>query len=64
MQRDDLTRFDLPDTPGIYRFLDAKGVVLYVGKATSLKDRVKSYFAKDLAETRSPAIQAMVEKAH
>jgi excinuclease ABC subunit C len=63
MQRGDLDRFDLPDTPGVYRFLDSEGTVLYVGKATSLHDRVRSYFAKDLAEARSPAIVAMVERA-
>lgn len=37
-------RLNLPDVPGIYRMLNFDGVVLYVGKATSLKRRVNSYF--------------------
>jgi len=39
-----LKRLDLPDRPGIYRMLNAEGKILYVGKATSLKSRVNSYF--------------------
>ncbi|HEX4925402.1 MAG TPA: GIY-YIG nuclease family protein, partial [Bdellovibrionales bacterium] len=37
-------RLGLPDAPGVYRFVNRKGEILYVGKATSLKDRVNSYF--------------------
>jgi len=35
---------DMPTSPGVYIFKDKAGVILYVGKATSLKDRVGSYF--------------------
>jgi excinuclease ABC subunit C len=34
----------LPESPGVYLFKDTAGTVLYVGKATSLRDRVRSYF--------------------
>ena len=37
--------YSLPDSPGVYYFLNKKNEVIYVGKAKSLKDRVRSYFA-------------------
>lgn len=37
-------RLNLPDRPGIYRMLRSNGDLLYIGKATSLKQRVNSYF--------------------
>jgi len=39
-----LIRLELPDQPGVYRMLNRNGKILYVGKATSLKSRVNSYF--------------------
>ncbi len=38
----------LPEEPGVYQFLDETGRIIYVGKAKSLRDRVSSYFAKDV----------------
>lgn len=60
MQKKDLPK--LPNTPGVYLFKKGRSV-LYVGKATSLKDRVKSYFGDDLIETRGPLLVDMVTTA-
>ncbi len=49
----------LPDTPGVYVYMSGKKI-LYIGKATSLRDRVRSYFNKDIVNTRSPLISKML----
>jgi excinuclease ABC subunit C len=62
MTRGELKRFELPDVPGVYLFKQGRKV-LYVGKATSLRDRVRSYFDDDLIATRGPRIVDMVTRA-
>lgn len=59
----DLKAAKLPDTPGVYRFLDDKKHILYIGKATSLRSRVRSYFANDLMHTRGKHVVDMVTLA-
>lgn len=50
---------EFPDTPGVYQFKCA-GKILYIGKATSLRDRVRSYFNKDIVKTRSGLVSKML----
>ena len=63
MNKKDITKIKLPDAPGVYIFRDAKKKILYVGKATSLRNRVRSYFNTDIKNTRGPLIVKMLEEA-
>lgn len=53
-----------PARPGVYLMKDADGLVLYIGKAKSLRERVSSYFqpSVDLHHSRGPRIAEMVIK--
>jgi excinuclease ABC subunit C len=46
----------LPETPGIYKYFDKEGNLIYIGKAKSLKKRVNSYFNKNHYENRKTAV--------
>lgn len=51
----------LPDHPGVYLFRDAEGQILYVGKAISLRNRVRSYFQAGRGlEAKTQALVALV----
>jgi excinuclease ABC subunit C len=53
----------IPEAPGVYRFSDAHGRVIYVGKAKSLRQRLNSYFA-DLANLHPRTRQMVTTAAH
>lgn len=56
----DRERLDaLPDRPGVYWMRDRSGTVIYVGKAKSLRNRVRSYFSR--AEHRAEKVQRLLE---
>ena len=63
MKRQYLTKRNLPASPGVYIFKDYRKRPLYIGRATALNDRVKSYFSNDLINSRGPRIVDMVTKA-
>ncbi|MDD3494128.1 MAG: nucleotide excision repair endonuclease, partial [Candidatus Thermoplasmatota archaeon] len=52
---------DLPKSPGVYLFRGGDGTILYVGKASSLRDRVRSYFQSP--RTLSPKVRLLVREA-
>lgn len=58
-----LKKKKLPDSPGVYLFKKGR-TILYIGKATSLRDRVRSYFSNDLIKTRGVLLVDMVTGAN
>lgn len=58
----DWKKLKIPEKPGVYFFQKGKDI-LYIGKATSLRDRTKSYFSSDLIKTRGQSILDMVFKS-
>ncbi|MEX0849577.1 MAG: GIY-YIG nuclease family protein [Candidatus Dependentiae bacterium] len=57
---DKLKTQHLPSLPGVYLFKDENNEILYIGKAKSLKNRVRSYFAKN----SDWKVQALLQEAH
>jgi len=60
MTSQDISKRKLPDSPGVYFFLGRNRKLLYVGRATSLRSRVRSYFDGRIAETRGPWLAKML----
>ncbi len=53
----------LPDVPGVYRFFDQNNVIIYIGKAKSLKNRVSSYFVKsNQHNTKTQRLVSLIRK--
>ena len=51
---------NLPDSPGIYQYLNKDGVIIYVGKAKNLKRRVYSYFSKEHAPGKTRVLVSKI----
>lgn len=52
----------LTQRPGVYRMYDAKGTLLYVGKARNLKRRVSSYFSKSAKDAKTMALVELITR--
>jgi excinuclease ABC subunit C len=63
MIRAELVKKKIPASPGVYFFLGKRKEILYIGKATSLSQRIRSYFDVDLIEKRSALIDKMIQDA-
>ena len=56
------TLANLPDRPGVYLMKDARGIVLYVGKAQSLRNRVRSYWQKQSPDGEAHLIRSVIDR--
>jgi len=54
----------LPNSPGVYQFIDKQGVIIYVGKAKNLKKRVASYFTKNQTGKTKMLMERIADVKH
>lgn len=54
--------YTLPDEPGIYKYYDARGELLYVGKAKQIRKRVSSYFSKQTQNQKTQELVKRIER--
>ncbi|PJE74273.1 MAG: hypothetical protein COV01_02130 [Candidatus Taylorbacteria bacterium CG10_big_fil_rev_8_21_14_0_10_41_48] len=62
MNIDSIQKKTLPEAPGVYFWKEGKRI-LYIGRATSLRDRIRSYFSSDVISSRGPRIVDMVTRS-
>ena len=55
---------NLPDKPGVYFMRDRNGRIIYVGKAASLRDRVRSYFHRATLRSSDPKLRGLVHSIY
>ena len=58
----DATLKNLPDRPGVYLMKDTRGNVIYVGKAQSLRSRVRSYWQKEAPGIEHHLIRSVIDR--
>lgn len=69
MEKEEITTNDylkgivlnLPDSPGIYQYLNSEGTIIYVGKAKNLKRRVSSYLIENTPTARHDCWSAKLQ---
>lgn len=55
---------ELPDKPGVYLMRDRTGRVIYVGKASSLRNRVRHYFQRGTLRSADPKLRGLIHSIH
>jgi len=51
---------NLPDCPGVYKYFNDKGKIIYIGKAKNIKSRVRSYFVKNLSSVKTKVLVSKI----